>query len=402
MISSNQFIPQIPYGTRDFLPKEAKRKRSVENALASLFVRWGYDEVVTPTFEYLETLTVAAGAELAQSMFKFFDKNNQILALRPDMTTPMARVASTRLRESAPPLRLFYLTNVFRHEQAQAGRQCEFYQGGVELLGAPGPTADAEVVALAVEALLEAGLSNFQIGLGQVEFINGIMAESELTLGERQRVKNCMVTRDLVGLGEVLATSRLSPAAQGLIREIPLLHGGDKVISEAYSLVKNESSRAALDNLADIRRLLVSYGIDRYVNLDLGLIRDFDYYTGMVFEAYTPGLGFPLCGGGRYDKMVDSFGIDCPATGFALGIERILLALERQGISSPEAAKEAYVAWAEGALGEAIAAASELRRSGQTAELAFLPQSREAAAAEQVAKGYRRLVYFGNNAAKQG
>ncbi|MDR3566124.1 MAG: ATP phosphoribosyltransferase regulatory subunit [Negativicutes bacterium] len=394
----NQYLPQIPYGTRDFLPKEAQRKRVVESALAELFARWGYDEVVTPTFEYLETLTVGAGADMAQNLFKFFDKNNRILALRPDMTTPMARVAATRLHESNPPLRLFYLTNVFRHEQAQTGRQCEFYQAGVELLGAAGPAADAEVVALAVESLLKAGLNHFQVGLGQVEFINGVMAESELTLAEQQQVKQAMVSHDLVGLGEILATSRLSVPAQRLIREIPLLHGGDKIIGEADRLVKNDASRKALANLVDIRHLLVSYGVDRYVNFDLGLIRDFDYYTGMVFEAYTPGLGFPLCGGGRYDKMVEAFGSDCPATGFALGIERVLLALERQGISLPSSTRDVYVSWNYGALDEAIAAAGRLRREGRTVELALSAQSRSAAEAEQKAKGYGELAYFGDKA----
>jgi ATP phosphoribosyltransferase regulatory subunit len=394
-MSRSQFLPQIPYGTRDFLPKEAKRKRIVENALAGLFARWGYDEVVTPTFEYLETLTAGTDADMAQSLFKFFDKSNCILALRPDMTTPMARVAATRLKESSPPLRLFYLTNVFRHEQAQAGRQCEFYQAGVELLDAAGPVADAEIVALAVESLLKAGLNNFQVGLGQVEFINGIMDESEFTPAERQRVKHAMVSRDLVGLGEILATSRLGAGARDLIREIPLLHGGDKIVSDAYRLVKNDASRAALDNLADIRRLLVSYGVERYVNFDLGLIRDFDYYTGMVFEAYTPGLGFPLCGGGRYDNLVASFGAECPATGFALGIERLLIALERQGISLPAAAKDVYVGWAEGALDAAIAAARQARREGLTVELALAPQGPDAAEAERTARGYGKLMYFG-------
>jgi ATP phosphoribosyltransferase regulatory subunit len=372
----------------------------VENALAGLFVRWGYDEVVTPTFEYMETLTVGVSDDLAQSLFKFFDKNNAILALRPDMTTPIARVAATRFRESVPPLRLFYLTNVFRHEQAQAGRQCEFYQAGVELLGAGGPAADAEVVALAVAALLEAGLSNFQIGLGQVEFINGVMAESGLTPGEQQKVKQCMVSRNLVGLGEILAGSSLSSEMQRLIREIPLLHGDEKVVSEAYCLVGNDVSRAALENLADIRRLLAGYGIERYVTFDLGLIRDFDYYTGMVFEGYTPGLGFPLCGGGRYDNMVAAFGVDCPATGFAMGIERILLAMERQGITSTDAVRDAYVAWAEGALAEAIAVADRLRRSGQTVELALEAATRAAAEEARAAKGYARLFYCDGDAAQ--
>lgn len=392
-MSSQQFLPQIPYGTKDFLPREARRKRAAENALAGLFTRWGYDEVVTPTFEYLETVTVGGG-DLAENMFRFFDKNNAILALRPDMTAPIARMAATRFRESTPPLRLFYLANVFRHEQAQAGRQCEFYQAGVELLGAGGPVADAEVVALAVEALREAGLKDFQIGLGQVQFINGIMAESGLPAAEQQRVKTCMVNRDLVGLEARLAGSTLPAATQKLIREIPLLHGGDEMVGEAYKLVTSDVSREALENLADIRRLLVGYGVEQYVNFDLGLIRDLNYYTGMVFEGYTAGLGFPLCGGGRYDNMVAAFGAGCPATGFAMGIERVLLALERQGITPPAAACDVYIGWAAAGLEAAIAEASRLRQAGQTVEMGLEAASREAAAAAQAAKGYSRLVYF--------
>ncbi len=394
-IDRNEFVPQIPYGTRDFLPREAKRKRVVEGALADLFAKWGYDEVVTPTFEYLETIGVGTGADMLDSIFKFLDKNNRILALRPDMTTPMARVAATRLKENSLPIRLFYLTNVFRYELAQAGRQCEFYQGGVELLGDPGPAADAEVIALAVEAMLESGLKQFQISLGQVDFINGIMAESKLLPKQMQQVKQAMIARDLVGLGEVLAASGLSDSGQELLKQVPLLHGKEDLLHKAYGMVNNDLSRAALDNLADIYYLLSSYGVEKYVNFDLGIIRDFEYYTGMVFEGYTPGLGFPVCGGGRYDNMLTSFGVDCPSTGFALGIERILLALERQDIC-PDCEPEAvYIGWQEGLLSKAIAEAGKLRKAGQVVELALIAQSQDEAADSQQKKGYSKLVYLG-------
>ncbi len=393
-MNKNQFVPQIPYGTRDLLLREARQKRIVEGSIAELFSRWGYDEVVTPTFEYIETLAVGTGSDMHQQVFKFFDNNNRILVLKPDMTTPIARVAATRLKGGQLPLRLFYLTNVFRHEQAQAGRQCEFYQAGVELLGAPGPAADAEVVALAVETMLESGLTNFQISLGQVDFVNGLMAESGLTPQYQQQIKGAMVARDLVGLGEILATSGLSPGAQALLQQIPLLHGQEEMLNKAYRLVSNELSRRALDNLADIRRLLAGYGVDRYVNFDLGIIRDFDYYTGMVLEGYTPGLGFPLCGGGRYDKMLASFGVDNPATGFALGIERVLLAMERQGISVSVPEQEVYIAWAEGQLSAAIEAAKNCRKAGRRTKLALAPAAREQAELMAAGSGYEELIYI--------
>ena len=393
-MNQNEFVPQIPYGTRDFLPREAGRKRMIEASLANMFARWGYDEVITPTIEYLETLTVGTGCDMQQHMFKFFDRNNHILALRPDMTTPIARVAATRLKESVSPLKLFYLTNVFRYEQAQAGRQCEFYQAGVELMGVPGPTGDAEIIALAVEAMLEAGLENFQISLGQVDFINGIMEDSSLSSPQRQQVKQAMLTRDLVGLGEILATSGLDQSVQSMLQQIPVLHGRESLLTQAAKMVKNEKSRKALENLSEIYDLLQVYGVDKYVIFDLGIIRDFEYYTGMVFEGYTPGLGFPLCGGGRYDQMLTSFGAECPATGFALGIERVMLALERQGISGVVEAKKVYVAWQAGKLEAAIVEANRLRKAGYSVELAFSAQSEAEAKLSQSRKGYEKLIYI--------
>ncbi|MPM34920.1 ATP phosphoribosyltransferase regulatory subunit [bioreactor metagenome] len=394
-MNNEAFVPKIPYGTRDLLPRDANRKRNIEASLSKLFASWGYDEVVTPTIEYLETLTVGNSSDLQHNMFKFFDKSNRILALRPDMTTPIARVAATRLRENTFPLKIFYLTNVFRYEEAQAGRQCEFYQAGVELLGRSEATADAEVIAIAIEAMLEAGLTNFQVSLGQVEFINGIMNEYQLSSAQRQAVKQALVKRDLVGLGEILTNSGLSPAARKLINQVPILHGRQDMLSQAYSMVTNETSRRALDNLGEIYELLKNYGVEKYVNFDLGIIRDFEYYTGMVFEGYTPGLGFPLCGGGRYDKMASSFGVDCPATGFALGIERIMLAMERQGIAMSPDSKDIYIGWSEGMLETAITEAKEQRRAGKIVELALMPQSQVEAASSQVSKSYGKLVYIG-------
>lgn len=391
----DNFVAQIPYGTRDFLPSDAKRKRFIDSKLAKLFASWGYDEVVTPTFEYLDTLTIGIGSSLAQNSFKFLDKNNRLLTLRPDMTTPLARLAVTRLKDYCVPLRLCYLTNVFRYEQAQAGRQCEFFQGGVELMGVAEPTADAEIVALAIKALLESGLQHFQISLGQVDYIQGIMGELGLTAKQQQQIKACITSRNLVGLEEVVADSGLSTAAQQLLQQIPVLHGKEELLERARKMAPNAVSRAALNNLADIYRLLQSYGVDQYVNFDLGIIRDFDYYTGMVFEGYTPGLGFPLCGGGRYDNLLAAFGSSCPATGFALGIDRVLLALERQGIDLPDQAKGVYIGWQAGHLAEAINEADKLRAGGQVVELAVVPQDRVTAAARCEQRGLAQLTYFG-------
>ena len=373
---------------------DAARKRGMENELARLFLSWGYQEVITPTFEYYETLRASAPETADDSTFRFFDRSGRMLALRPDMTTPIARVAVMRMRERPLPLRLFYLANVFRQEETQAGRQCEFYQAGVELLGAGGVAADAEVVALAVEALLAAGLSDFQVCLGQVDFISGIMAEAGLDAATAHKVKQALIERNMVGLGELLAESGIEPCNRDLLQQLPMLHGKMDMLRNVRQRVKNQISQAALDNLAEIYHLLEKYGIDRYVMFDLGIIRDFEYYTGMVFETYTTGLGYPICGGGRYDRMAGSFGREQPATGFALGIERILLALERQGLDATNPTQTVYVGWAGSNLPKAIAAVKRLREDGSTAELGLQDQSREEAEREGKNRGCSRVLYI--------
>ena len=374
-MKKQDYVPRIPYGTRDFLPSEARLKRSIESNLAELFTLWNYDEIVTPTFEYLETLYGDRLSDSDSQAFKLLDTNNRILALRTEMTTPIARVTATRLKEMLLPIRLFYITNVFRYEQAQAGRQCEFYQAGVELIGASESEADAEVIALAIAAMRKAGLNKFKISLGQVDFINGIMCESGLNDVQQEKVKSAILQRDLVGLETFLAGSGLSKTAQEFVGSIPLLHGDD-VLNSAFKMASNDLSRSALNNLSTIVDVLHKYEVADYVSFDLGLIRDFDYYTGMVFEAYTPGLGFPLCGGGRYDKMLASFGNSNPATGFALGIERILLALKRQEAVIDERKNDVYIGWSENHQAIAINEALKLRAQGFKVELALTAQTK--------------------------
>ena len=373
---------------------DAARKRRMENELAQLFLTWGYREVVTPTFEYYETLRAGAPEASDASAFRFFDRSGRMLALRPDMTTPIARVAVMRMKDSPLPLRLFYLANVFRQEESQTGRQCEFYQAGVELLGAGGAAADAEVVAVAVESLLAAGLTDFQVCLGQVDFISGIMSDAGLEATMAHKVKRALIERNLVGLTELLEESGIESDTKDLLQQLPMLHGKRSLLQEVRGRVKNKASQAALDNLAEIYGLLENFGMDRYVTFDLGIIRDFDYYTGMVFETYTTGLGYPICGGGRYDRMAGAFGADQPATGFALGIERVLLALQRQGLEVGGHQQGVYVGWSEGKLPQAIGEVRRLRSACEIAELALQPQDRQEAGQESERRGCSRCVYI--------
>ncbi len=393
-MSDKDLVLEIPYGTRDFLPQEAAAKRAIEERIAAAFKSWGYDEVVTPTIEFLDTLTMGNGSNLEPQMFKLFDKENRTMALRHEMTTPIARVVASRMAEELLPYKLSYISSVFRYEKTQTGRQCEFHQAGVELIGSSKATADAEVIALAISIMKEAGLKDFQVCLGQVEFINGLMQQCCILPKQQEQIKNAIEERNLVALNDIVDATELPEAAKAMVKQLPLLHGGRNVLDKAYNMAMNEQSRRALDNLAEIYDLLEAYDVADYITFDLGVIRDFSYYTGMVFEAYTPGLGYPLCGGGRYDHMLTDFGRCLPATGFAVGIERILLSLERQGLAMPAATKDVYVAYAPGKQHEAIAQVQQLRSQGKTCALAMAACLELEAEAYRQEKGYQQLVFI--------
>ena len=387
-------ILETPYGTRDFLPREAAAKRTIENKLAKLFAEFGYEEVVTPTMEFLETLTKSGGLEIESNLFKMFDQNNRTLALHHEMTTPIARLAVSRLKNLPLPLKLSYNTSVFRFRKNQPERQCEFYQAGVELLGVSNAFADAEIIALAAQSLKVAGLKDFTICLGQVEFSNGLMEENNLSAAAKTEIKNAIERHNIVELEKFVDALQLDKAAADSLKKIPKLHGGFEILAKARALVKNKKSLDALKNLEDIYTLAEIYGVADKIIFDLGIIRDFEYYTGMVFEAYAPGVGYSLAGGGRYDNMLKDFGSACPATGFALGIERILTACERQGIFNDFQAKNIYIGYNEKNIDAAIKKASELRAAGKTVELSLTPQTFDAAKISQAEKNYDELIYL--------
>ncbi len=330
-MTRNRLKLQIPAGVRDILPDEARRKRCLEQAFEKTFRLWGYQEVVTPTFEYHDALAVGRGSDDNARLYKFVDRQGHLLAMRPDMTTPIARLVSSRMREEKFPLRFFYLANVFSFEDPQAGRQREFYQAGVELIGDRNPLADAEVIAVAVEILKTAGLRNFKISIGHVDILYGLMEELGLPEDQKGSLKAAVANKNYVGLEELLTEFRVPTAAKERFMQVITTRGGENVIAEAGQLAGNEKTRAAFKVLGRVYDALEAYEITSCAEIDLGVLRGLDYYTGVVFEGYSAYLGFPILGGGRYDHLLGQFGFNCPATGFAMGIERLLLSLEKEG-----------------------------------------------------------------------
>ncbi|NMB24080.1 MAG: ATP phosphoribosyltransferase regulatory subunit [Firmicutes bacterium] len=322
---------QTPRGTKDFLPRDAQRKRWVEETLLKLFEQWNYREIVTPTIEFSDAVSAGGATGLGDNLYRFFEREGGLIALRPDATTPVARVVATRLREEPKPIRLCYSANVFRYAEPQTGRRREFYQAGVELVGSNGYLADAEIVALAVQSLQAVGLKDFRIDIGHVDYYDGILQHGVLSSSEKRGIRTALLRKDYVALGKLLASSNLSRADRELLGMLPDLRGGKDVLREALDRATNPVSERAIGDLSAIYDALEAYDLAHWVQVDLGMVKDIEYYTGVVLEAYTADMGFTIGTGGRYDKLIGHFGYDCPATGFALGVERIMLALSKQG-----------------------------------------------------------------------
>lgn len=327
---SDSLERQTPVGVVDLFYEQATAKTMLEQRVQRLFASWGYARIIPPTFEFYDTLATQASPQLRKQLYRFVDRTGQMLALRADMTVPIARIVATKLYDQPRPLRFYYVGNVFRHEEIQAGRHREFSQAGVELLGADTVGADAEIVALAVETMLTLGLTDFQINLGHVGYLQSVLTEGGLDERAKARVEQAVDQRSDVLIAETVGDLALRPVVACAIKAIPHLCGGIEVLDCARDLAPNQEAREAVDRLAEVHEHVQTYGLSEHVILDLGEIRAMGYYTGIAFHGYASGLGFPVCSGGRYDNLVASFGADMPAVGFALGIERAMLVTKAQ------------------------------------------------------------------------
>ena len=298
----------IPPGTRDVLPEEMRELREISSRMRETFEEAGYGEVHTPALEYEEVLRrgeeSAAGAR-----YRTFDERGDVLALRSDMTIPIARVVGTRYADAEPPLRFCYFAHAWRAVERGVGEPREFLQGGLELIGADGAEGDAEVVALTIEALDAAGLRRHRIGIGDGSLYRTLLHDLDVPEDRHMPLLECLSRRDLVGLERVVSDL----PARALLVELPTLRGGPEVLDRAEGL---RALHAALE-----RR-----GVADRVIYDLGLVRELGYYTGAVFEVYDPAVGFALGGGGRYDELLGRFGRALPACGVALDLQRVHLA----------------------------------------------------------------------------
>lgn len=357
-----------PDGVQDILFEDCYLKRNIEGKLRELFRGNAYQEVETPTIEFYDAFS-SDEALPQETMFKFFDQQGRILVLRPDITIPIARVAATKCREMEYPLRFSYIGNVFRYNDFGGGKQNEFTQAGVEILGTNTPESDAEVIAIAINAMKASGLENFQVDIGQVEFFKGLMEETGLSEDNIEQIRILIDRKDFVGVGELLNGCDIREDLKKLIFELPGLFGSIDVIDRVEAMKVNKRSRDALENIRHVLGILEDYGLSQYVSVDLGMLRGLNYDTGIIFRGFTYGIGFPVLTGGRYDRLVEEFGMECPATGFSLGVNMIMMAFQRQKTAFEKPSIDSIVCYEAGGRKTALELCGELRRQGLVVEL---------------------------------
>jgi ATP phosphoribosyltransferase regulatory subunit len=311
-------IHPIPSGTRDVLPDEMRELRAITEAVRGVFERDGYGEVWTPALEYDAVLARGGGVPAA---YRVFDDHGEVLALRTDMTVPIARLVATRYPTAEPPLRLCYFAHAYRGVRPHRGQMREFLQAGIELIGAPSPGGTAEALTVLCHALDATGLRGYRIGLGDASLYPRLLRSLHVDPAADMPLMSALIARDFVALEGALGALELDDDDARLLLRVPQLRGGADVLGDPEGPVSE-----AVTGLRRVHALLAPE-VARRVIFDLGLIRDLGYYTGAVFDVYDPALGEPLGGGGRYDDLLGRFGRALPAVGFALGIDQLHLAL---------------------------------------------------------------------------
>ncbi len=377
---------KLPAGVQDVLPRECRLLNDVKRRLAQKFTVCGYQPVLSATLEYYDTYSQISNAIPQERLFKLTDTDGKLLVLRPDMTLAISRIAATKLPEDEA--RLCYFADKWDLQNAGGFTNREIYQAGVECLGEEGAFSDAQAIAFAVECLKETGLTDFIIDIGHVGYFKGILEECGLSEADSEAVRVYVNAKDSLNAERVLKKAGAESGLLNTVSALPTLFGGAEVLERAEKLTENVRARAAVAYLKEVYTLLAKMGYENAVCFDLGTVKRLSYYSGIVFSGLVKELGVPVLSGGRYDDLADEFGKHIPAVGFAMGLKRILVALERQNTLSEEELP-AVVVCEDGAEGEGYRFFEELTHKGVKARLS--PKRGRASAQSE---GAESVVYY--------
>lgn len=350
------FMFEKPLGMRDTFPDLYEIKDQTKKKMEQAMKLWGYKFIETPSLEYYETVGEAS-AILDQQLFKLLDQQGRTLVLRPDMTAPIARIAASKLLKDEAPLRLAYSNSVFRAQQREGGRPAEFEQVGIECIGDDSVSADAEVIALMVSVLKEAGLENFKISIGHIGFVQELFTQIVGTEERADTLRRYLYEKNYVGYRRHVNELALSSIDKQRLFRFLQLRGSENVLNEAHSLLEGEKGLHALEQLKELWSILKDYEVEQYVKFDLSLVSHMSYYSGILFEVYGENVGFAIGNGGRYDKLLEKFGKNSGATGFGLRLDYVLEAMQVELTST----LQQCVLFSDERRKEAIRLANELR-----------------------------------------
>ena len=386
-----QKILHTPEGVRDIYSRECEQKHALQDRLHATIRSYGYHDIETPTFEFFDVFSKEIGTTPSRELYKFFDREGNTLVLRPDFTPPIARAATKYFLNQPMAVRLTYLGNTFINNSSYQGRLKESTQMGVELLNDDSAMADAEIIAMTVKVMLDAGLTDFQISIGHVGLFQALAEEAALSEDVLNELKELISIKNHFGAEELLAKQNLRSDLFEALRDVPQLFGNAEILEKAKGLTRNPAAREALDRLATIYEIVKDYGYEKYVFFDLGLLSKFHYYTGIIFQAYTYGTGEPIVKGGRYDALLQHFGKKAPAIGFCTVMESLMNALERQKISLPIANTKTMLLYPDFLQPLAVKLANEHRSKGMDVALVCFERDKVLADYEE----YGRKNQFG-------
>lgn len=372
---SNQLL-HTPEGVRDIYGEECARKLAVQRRIKDIFHLYGYRDIETPTFEFFDIFNKDRGTVDDKEMFKFFDRDNRTLVLRPDVTPSIARCVAKYFMEEDMTIKLCYLERTFANNSSYQGRLKEQTQTGAEFIGDDSADADAEMIAMVIDSLKAAGLMEFQVELGQVEFFRGLLEEAGMDEDTEEELRELIENKNYFGVEELVMEQPMPDHLKQVFLKLPELFGTMDQIQVVRELTTNSRALAAIDRLEKIQRILDSYGLTEYVSYDLGMLNKYKYYTGLIFKAYTYGTGEYIMTGGRYDKLLVQFGKDTPAVGFVILVDQLMMALSRQKLSVPVDMGNTMILYEETARENAIRLAKHFRRLNMKVQMSLSASGR--------------------------
>jgi histidyl-tRNA synthetase len=395
-------------GMRDFLPEEAKIMRYIEEKARKTAKIYGYKEIITPVVESYELVAAKAGEEVRARMYAFEDLGGRKVALRPEFTASVARLVATTMRNEPKPLRLFCVGSLYRYDEPQKGRFREFWQSNFELMGSEKPEADAEVLLLTNTLMRTVGLKKYTFKIGHIGVLRGILSREGFEEETQNRVMQLMDKKQHEEALGIVEEAGASDKCLKTLQRLVGLRGSNiaSILGEMGKLVREyEAASEAVKNLGEILRLVKESGEKLEITIDAGFARGLEYYTGMIFEVYTPELDIALAGGGRYDKLVELFGGEpTPAVGVAHGIDRIMLAMQEQktSLTTVEEKRVMVIPVNEGLINEALKISEMLRNKGIAVVTEVMRRRVTKALEDADRRGIRHVIIVGERELKEG